>query len=237
MQKIISYIYIIWQRIIEILWRNSLKQTKLNGVVLMYHHISDTILDEVPYSCQHTTQEFINSLDSVREDGYSFITLSELLDVIDSKDERKVAVVTFDDIPLSVYEVAYPILKENNIPFTVFITTDFIGQPGFVTEEQLLIMSDDMLCTVGAHTCSHPFLRKLANCMDELLNSKEWLEYKLGKTVRFLAYPYGKFSSVSRKVIRCAKAVGYTCAFGTIDAHITDFTSKYRFFLPRIVLK
>ena len=237
MQKVILYIYTIWQRITEIAWRNSLKRTKLNGVVLMYHHISDTTLEGVPYSCQHTTQQFIDSLDSVRKDGYTIVKLAELMNVIDSRSDRKVAVVTFDDIPESVYKVAYPILKENNIPFTVFITTDFIGQPGFVTEEQLLSMSNDKLCTVGAHTCSHPFLRKSRNCMDELLDSKEWLERKLGKDVRFLAYPFGKFSSVSRKVIKCAKAAGYACAFGTIDAPITDMTARHRYFLPRMVLK
>ena len=50
-----------------------------------------------------------------------------------------------------------------------------------------------------------------------------------------MAYPYGRQSSVSRKIIGQAKKAGYKCAFGTIQAPISRMSSKNIFYLPRVV--
>lgn len=80
-------------------------------------------------------------------------------------------------------------------------------------------------------------LRYSDNISYELKHSKNILEELLGHKVDYLAYPYGRQSSVSRKVQTIAKKTGYKCAFGTIQTPISDVSEKNMFYLPRVVLK
>ena len=203
-------------------------------MVLMYHQISDkqsNVLD----SCQHTVEEFKSSIFSVIKEGYEIVSIDEALNIISKHDSRKFAVVTFDDVPISAYEIAFPLLKQYNIPFTFFITTDYIGKNGYLSESQILELDRCHLCTIGSHTISHPMLRNVNNSFEELVGSKSYLEKLLGHEVRYLAYPYGRPSSVSSKVIKSAKQAGYKCAFGTIDSLLSGCSARNIYYLPRIV--
>lgn len=69
-------------------------------------------------------QDFERMLNYLRSLGYSFISLSDLLE---SPDYSRKAVITFDDGFRSVYTQAFPILRQHKIPFTVFLTTAMVG--------------------------------------------------------------------------------------------------------------
>lgn len=58
----------------------------------------------------------------------------------------------------------------------------------------------------------------------------------IGREVKYIAYPYGKRAAVSYESRRLAQKAGYKCAFGTIDAPISDYTSTHTYYLPRMVL-
>ncbi len=201
--------------------------------VLMYHDVSNDILTD---NCHHTIEEFRNTLERLEKQGTKFIPIDQLLPTNNSC-KLKRCVITFDDVPDSFYKNSYPILKEKNIPFTLFVSQRFIGEKGFLSEAQITELANDSLCTIGAHTLSHCMLRKASNSREELLQSKIQLEELLGKEVNYLAYPYGKHSSISLKVRRLAKECGYKAAFGTINAPITGFTSLFRYYLPRMVVR
>ena len=233
-KRLISYYYEFINRLIKWKWDNSISNSSINGVALMYHHISEYHLDVLD-SCQHTIEQFINSLVTYQERGYEFVSIDEAYEIISSNSTKKFAVITFDDVPLSAYEFAVPVLQEKNIPFTFFITTEYLGKEGYITEKHLLVLDKLQLCTIGAHSVSHPMLRNVKNIGFELRESKKILESLLGHTVNYLAYPYGLKSSVSRKVIREANKIGYKCAFGTIQSLITDTSSRNLFYLPRVV--
>ena len=64
------------------------------------------------------------------EKYFSILSFTELLDLWNKKTLRKdqrYCVITFDDGWLDNYIYAYPILKEHNIPATIFLPTAFIG--------------------------------------------------------------------------------------------------------------
>ncbi len=202
--------------------------------VLMYHHVTNDKIDTDP-SCLCTVTDFRNTLVRMREAGYSFVSLNEVCDFVQHPKEQKLASVTFDDVPEDVYINAYPILSELEIPFTLFLTTKYIGKEGFLSSEQVVEMSRCPLCTIGAHTETHPMLRDVSNHYEEMSISKTSLENLIHKEVEFLAYPYGKHSSISIKVRREAKRIGFKCAFGTIEAPITKVSALWRFYLPRVI--
>lgn len=221
-------------------WRKSLANSTIHGEALMYHHVTDEYVDIIP-SCRCAVKVFEHYLDEYDRKGYRFVSLDEAYDIIkEGKDSRPFCILTFDDIPDNVYQNAYPILKRRSIPFAVFITTSYVDwvnpQTGekYITMEHLREMDNDSLCTVGAHTVTHPKLRCVNNPKQEILESKQWLEKVLGHSIDFFAYPYGKHSSVSRKIQQITKKIGFKCSYGTIEAVITNKSSRNIFNLPRI---
>jgi len=76
----------------------------------------------------------VNSIDlydfilSARNQGWNFISLDELVEVLrQKKSNKKVLSLTFDDGYLDNYQQAFPILCELNVPFCVYITSGFLG--------------------------------------------------------------------------------------------------------------
>jgi len=237
MKKRLLFLY--WElryRYRKRLWDKAARKSIINGVALMYHHVTNEFVD-INDSCKCTVAEFINTLLQVKAEGRRFVSVSEMLKLIADKSNEKFAVVTFDDVPDNFYTNAYPFLKQERIPFILFVTTSFIDKPGYLSKEQILDLDKDELCTIGGHTLTHPMLRKVNNSFEELSESKKILESLLGHEVDYMAYPYGRQSSVSTKVMKEVKEAGYKCAFGTIQSPISDTSSKNMFYIPRIVRK
>jgi peptidoglycan/xylan/chitin deacetylase (PgdA/CDA1 family) len=143
---------------------------------------------------------------------------------------RKTLAVTFDDGYRSVFEMAFPVLRELGIPGTVFVPTALVGWPGPLQwdgierwlgtqhESELVPMDWDELrwlayrgWEVGSHTCSHPHLPEEDDAVlaFELERSRETLEAHMDGRCRSLAYPYG---NVDRRVIDAARVAGYASA-------------------------
>lgn len=236
MGRLNSYYYLFRYKALNSYWDYCAKYSKMDGIVLMFHHITDKQVD-INESCQHKIKLFGEILLQLQSEGYEFISIEKVLDFIENRNHTKFALVTFDDVPEDVYFNAYPIMNRMQVPFTLFLTTNYIGKLGYLNEKQILEMDNNSLCTIGAHTISHPILRQVDNCFYELSESKKILERLLNHSVDYLAYPFGRQSSISHKVMSEARRVGYKCAFGTIQSKISDVSSKSKFYLPRIVIK
>jgi peptidoglycan/xylan/chitin deacetylase (PgdA/CDA1 family) len=118
--------------------------------------------------------------------------------------------VTFDDGYLDNLEMAAPILIELGLPFTVFVTSEFVrkGIAGFLSPSALRELAKLPGVQIGAHGANHIPLSQCddSNLHNELVTSKHYLEDILGSEVRTLAYPYG---SANRRVKDYALAAGY----------------------------
>lgn len=236
MNRLVSFYYSIRYNSLKFFLDFLSKRSSVYGIVLMYHHVTDEHVD-TNESCQHRISLFKDTLMRFKEDGYLFVSVEEALNLMSIKSIQKFVIVTFDDVPESMYHNAYPILKELDIPFVLFITTSFIDKQGYLSRSQIIELDNDPLCTIGAHTVTHPMLRTVDNSFEELRQSKCILETLIGHSVDFMAYPFGRQSSVSRRVMKQAKLAGYRCAFATIQSPISDISSKNLFFLPRLVIK
>ena len=174
----------------------------------------------------------INQKDLEKALAVTHPTMTEIIKRL----EKKKAVITFDDGWMDAYMNAYPFLKRYNIPFTVYITTNFIGKEGYIGNSELKVYSEDPLVTIGFHTQSHSKLRYENNMQKEIFLSRKELEKKVGKAILFFAYPYGKLYTIGLRSIFFTQKTDYKNAVGTIDTSLTCFSMLFRYYLPRKVI-
>lgn len=159
--------------------------------------------------------------------GYRPLTLAAAL-----RDPRggRTLVVTFDDAYRSVLRTGLPVLKQLEVPATVFVPTAFASSQepmawsemaswlGTPFEPELDCMTWDELrglrdegWEIGSHTRTHCDLVSLgeAELASELRGSREDCERELGQPCRSLAYP---FSSYDGRVKESARDAGYEAA-------------------------
>lgn len=148
------------------------------------------------------------------EKGYSFISLDALNTIYLGKTKvRKFVCITLDDGYENIYSVAYPIFKKYSCPFAIAITTglcDGSVEPWwcdnvkFLSFEQIREMSQDPLCTISAHTISHPRLNTLSydEQKKEITESIKQLEQITGKRIEHFAYPHGDFNGDTLAILK-----------------------------------
>jgi len=170
-----------------------------------------------------STMQLESLIEEYRRNGYSFVSIDDIFNEIQSKSLRKCKkiCITFDDGYRDNYELAYPLLKRLDVPFTIYITLDMIdnikemwwypGQKLGMTSSQLISLAAEPLCTIGAHTLSHPKLDTLSSSEQEkeIMGSKSVLEEIIEKEVRHFSYPYGAHNQTS---IECVRKTGFLSA-------------------------
>lgn len=193
-----------------------------SSYIWMFHHVTST--PQIRRSgCLLDTEKF----EMIISEYHNY---QDLENVIAHPGERGIA-ITFDDGLEDIYTVAYPYLKKKGIPFTIFIVTDFIGKSGYLSEQQLIELSQDGLCTVGSHGVTHEVLTKLSyyKVEKELKNSKEILERIIGKKVDIFAYSHGGYDGT---IYKLAKKY-YKYAMSVIELPCNVYTQRKKFSLPR----
>jgi len=205
--------------------------------IFIFHDILDDI-QEVKSQFAITEASFKKFLAYQLSQGNQPNTFEELSDIILNKKraQNNSFIVTFDDANESVYTKAYPFLKSHNIPFIVFITETLIGKQNYLNLEQIKILANDSLCTIGSHACHHVMFRTLSieQTEEELKESRLFLEKLTGKHVDCFAFPYGRIIECSCKNIEVLKKSEYKFAFSAISGNLNQSWLSSKFFLPRI---
>src|ERR1035441_3961404 len=158
-------------------------------MILMYHHIAPPqavplVREQIEgWEFTHSPQEFERQLIALRQRGYRFISLAEIVDDIRKRgveDNRSVA-VTFDDGWVDNYLFALPVLKGLSIPATFFVTTAHQGKGTQDEKRMSHAQLKELLgvgMTVGGHTRTHPTLTRLPleQARAEIVGCKEDLQ-------------------------------------------------------------
>jgi peptidoglycan/xylan/chitin deacetylase (PgdA/CDA1 family) len=99
------------------------------GHILMFHRICDDAgRIRVPGAAniEYPPAKFACLLDQLQNAGYQFISLDELSGILLTRNKvPEFIVITFDDGYADNFTTAYPILKERNIPFSIYVTASF----------------------------------------------------------------------------------------------------------------
>jgi peptidoglycan/xylan/chitin deacetylase (PgdA/CDA1 family) len=116
-------------------------------------------------------------------------------------------VLTFDDGERSVYTHAFPLLREQGLSATVFVTTAWIDAEGYLSADEIVALRDAGWI-IGAHGVTHRFLSDLpdAELHEELAASRDALRTILGEPVAHMSLPGGRESP---RVLAAVRAAGY----------------------------
>lgn len=122
--------------------------------------------------------------------------------------EGKDVVFTFDDGGVSFYTIAAPLLEKYGRRGVFFISTDYVGTPGFLSIGQLSELHKRGHI-IGSHSCSHP--ENMSSLKNEDIQ-REWTKSAvvladiIGSSVSLASIPNGYSSA---EIIRYAQNAGY----------------------------
>jgi len=185
--------------------------------ILTYHRFAEDC--NSPLCMPHST--FKLQMKYLKENGYHVITAEELLAFLGYRQglPKKSVLITIDDGYRSIYNFAYPILKEYGFTATLFIYTSFVGVSKMaITWEQLREMQANGYM-IGSHTMYHSDLTKpkegeteqefIDRVKEELYGSKKILDKKLEQDTYLLAFPFGYYD---QRLMQMVTEAGYKMA-------------------------
>lgn len=197
-------------------WREKKKSLKVP--ILLYHHITtdEFTPDEAVSLISPTDFRFHMTAIKVHFTPISLRSYYEYVMCDDGSVDipDNPIIVTFDDGYLSNYEIAYPILKELEIPATIFVVTDTVGavagegkvNNSHFTWEQAKEMEESGLIEIQSHTVNHLKMTELSHgeIIRQLRKSKYDVEKGMGRECDMIAYPYGEYTEQIKEAARCA---------------------------------
>jgi biofilm PGA synthesis lipoprotein PgaB len=207
--------------------------------VLLYHRF-----DESAYpSTNISTEMFRQQLQYLRDNDYRVLTMEAFRQLLEAGDPfpAKTVLITIDDAYRSIYERAFPILKEFDYPFTIFADASrlYADAPGAMNWAMLTEMRD-WGATVANHSYYHPRIGrpKAGQTREEYA---EWVRDDLHKAQRaladhdmasdVLAYPYGEYNELVEGV---ARDLGFALMFAQDEGAVDEHTNRQR--IPRVAI-
>lgn len=204
-------------------WKHTYGLPGLSAVPILTYHKVDERWEWG--GTRNTPRQFEIQMRWLKEEGYRAIPASEAARLVaeGKRPPPKSVVITFDDGYESVYQHAFPVMKELGFAGAVFLITDFMGKAnrwdvnvgGRAFHHLSWFQAGKMSeagWEFGSHTASHPDLRKIpeAEALRELRDSKEAIGRELGRPCEMLSYPFGRYNE---RVMALAREAGYQAAF------------------------
>ena len=165
----------------------------------------------------------------IKELGFNFIHPNDFESNFNIPKKQKKILLTIDDGFKSFYDVAWPYLKENKIPFILFVSTEPIGNQGYMTWEQLKEIDRESFAIIGHHSHTHEYLIEKTNqeFVDDIELASKIFKEKIGYIPSLFSYPFGEYSEFMRNYI----SKNFNFAFGQ-HSGVIDL-NKDKFQLPR----
>ena len=195
-------------------------------ISLMYHRFEE---NKYP-STNIRILDFKKQLEIIQNNNIKFVNPKNFEnELLNNKNQRKV-LLTIDDGFLSFYKNAWPILKENKIPFILFVSTREVGSFNYMSWDQIKKISEEDFVEIGNHSHTHEYLVDKSNeiIKADIQQSIDIFEEKLGTNSNFFSYPFGEYSLNFTNII---KSFGFKYAFGQHSGVIDETKNFYE--LPR----
>ncbi len=210
------------------------------AAVLCYHDIGRDPTNRTDYYV--SPERFRDHLRWIRDWGMTIVPLAEIVDRLAlGRDLDGLAAITFDDALLGVHEYAGAILHDLNVPATVFVVSDVLGEdPAFwpgaartMTAAELGDLTDSGLVGIGSHTKTHVSLPAAATDVRraELIESRTALAEIADSPVDLVAYPSGHHDLDTE---RASAAAGYRAGFTFRFGRVTPTTDPLA--IPRFCM-
>ena len=182
---------------------------------LMYHRF-----DENKYPSTNIQMNiFKKQIKIIQNLEYNFYDPKELKNNFHVPKIEKKILITIDDAFSSFYEVAWPYLKKENIPFILFVSTKSVGRNGYMTWNQIKELEKENTVYIGNHSHAHGYLVDLKNeeFINDINTSSSIFKEKLGYNPIFFSYPFGEYSTFIKEFISKSFKFSFGQHSGVID--------------------
>ncbi len=218
-----------------LLFASSVRAEDLVARVLLYHRVADA-----RYPSTNVSREaFRAQLEWLGDNGFSVVSTADMEGALLGRRPLpdKAVVIHFDDGYRSVFDEAFPVLREFGVPFTVFLPAEAIDKdyPDFVTWEMVAEMARHG-GAFGVHGVRHLRLepgeaREGASRSEEEFRGGAERLLARGIEPRWLAYPYGEYTE---RTMQEAERAGFSLAFSQDPGSIGARSPRFR--LPRFAV-
>ena len=204
-----------------------LLQTVVYATEKQYHHNEQGILslmyhrfDENKYPSTNIKMDvFKKQIEIIKRNNFEFFDPKNFSEEFNKVKTDKKILITIDDAFLSFYENAWPFLKENQIPFILFTSTDFIGKKGYMNIDQLREVEKESFAYLGNHSHMHEYMvtfdfNKFTNDIDR---SIEIFNNLFNYNPIFFSYPFGEYSLEQKNYISSKFEYAFGQHSGVID--------------------
>jgi peptidoglycan/xylan/chitin deacetylase (PgdA/CDA1 family) len=196
------------------------------AVILLFHRVTDAVPED---GLTVGTTRFRRICRMLRR-TFRVVPLGEIFRLARSGAALppRTAAVTFDDCYHDNLAAAH-VLAEYSLPATFFIPAAYVGtNHTFPWDDHLPKMPNldwddvrsmaDLGFEIGSHTLTHPNLAAIpfAQACQEIVESKKVIEDKVGRPVRWFAYPFGDRQHFHEDLLPVVAEAGYE---GCLSAH------------------
>ncbi len=219
---------------------HNLHKNLSSAVVLMYHRFGDT---RYP-STNITLEQFEQHLEYLQDNNFTVWPLSKILNYIAQAKSfpKKTVAITMDDAYHTIYTNAYPRLKANKFPFTVFVNTRAIDtkSKNYISWEHMRQMSLNG-AEFANHSLTHAYLiREKSETKEswekrvkgEIEGAQKRLQQELGSSTntqpKLFSYPFGEYNQEVADLLKEFGYIGVTQTSGVVDSE-SDLRALPRF--------
>ena len=192
---------------------------------IMYHRFN-----EFKYpSTNISVDVFKKHIELILDANLTFYHPNDFINEFDIPKKEKKILLTVDDAFQSFYDNAWPYLKKNQIPFILFVSTEPVGNNGYMNWNQIKEIEQSEFGVIGHHSHSHDYLIDESEefFLNDIKISNQIFKEKLGYVPTLFSYPFGEYSGFMRDYISRNFKVAFGQHSGIIDIN------KERFELPR----
>ena len=207
----------------------------------MYHKLDASKADFLTV----TISQFEKQIDYLVNQNYYFLSLSEFLELLNSKKKMpdRSVMLTFDDGYQNNFDYLLPVFKKHNLKATIFLPVSFIGKTNAWDNGVDPLMSYETLKLAqpyfeyGLHSYAHHNMAEMTK-VELSSDSKNCLsELKANQLDVFsvIAYPYGSYPKQDVAFEVLVKS-GIQAAF-RIGNKVNGFPITNKFLLKRIDIR
>jgi len=190
-------------------------------LALMYHRF-----DENKYPSTNIQMNvFKEQIKIIRSLNYSFYNPGKFAKDFNVPKNKKKILITIDDGFSSFYENAWPYLKQEKIPFILFVSTEAVGKNGYMSWEQIKELEKDPNAFIGNHSHSHDYLvdYKKEKFIKDIEIANDTFKRELGYNPIFFSYPFGEYSKFIKEYITKNFKFSFGQHSGVIDINKDPF--------------
>ena len=172
---------------------------------------------------------FKKHIEIIKDSNYDFHNPNNFEKQFKIPKLKKEILITIDDAFESFYTDAWPYLRENKIPFILFVSTEPVGKKGYMTWEQIKEVESKEFTYIGHHSHSHKYLIDVSNeeFIFDIEKANNIFLRELGYIPSLFSYPFGEYSKLMKDYI----SKNFKYAFGQ-HSGVIDL-NKDKFELPR----